>query len=174
MTKLSVPQFGEDKPKTIREWQDITGAAKLIGDTFDAVEVEMPEEWSAGAEDRFAIFVSGVARPDWSRREALQLAQAGLALRARLESWNKRAKEATGKQAVSVPKFFSVVRCPVCNELQLGASRASRQADECQVCSVNCEKRDGHRSNQINCDHCRSEMETIWTTEDDIPNDWRL
>ena len=144
--------------------QAVLGAAEI--DPEQAVVIETTEE--------FSIVLTGMDRPDWSRRAAGKIARAQESWRYHLINMNKTAMRMTGKGAVSVPNWHGVFTCPICHELQAGSSRATRRSRECGICSSTCTAVPEHRSNQINCDECRTEMQLIWSTNDEIPKDWLI
>lgn len=146
--------------------------AALLRRDLGAVEIEVPDDWGPMPDREFAIVLQGtkVRRPEWSRREAGQLAQAQLRIRDWLHRLNALGAKQNRGRIVSIPKRHTVQACPFCHELQAGTSRGSRRADECQVCPVEC--RSQHQSNQINCPDCRREMQVVWTSDDEIPKEW--
>ncbi len=143
-------------------------ARKVLG----AAEISPELAPTLETTEDFAIVLTGIERPVWSKREAGKIAQAQESWRQKLLSMNTTAIRMSGKGAVSVPKWHGVFACPICHELQAGSSRATRRSRECQICAATCTTIPGHRSNQINCDECRTEMQLIWSTEDNIPKDW--
>lgn len=155
-----------DAPATVAEIIEELGAVELDPGL-------VPKHWLDAKGPDFAIFVEGVSRrPTWSPREAGKLAQAAVAICEMREDWNELGQEQGHGRVVSMPQFLSVTVCPRCNELKMGSSRADRRTDECDTCAVLCTK--AHKSNQINCDECRSICEVLWTTNDPIPREWMI
>ena len=144
---------------------------------LDAVELDpelVPEHWLDMDGPSFAIYVEGGERPSWSPRQAGKIASSALQLLQMRRELNTLARAQGYPAVVSMPMFLKVMVCDRCLELKLGSSRAERRVDECDVCAIQCREYDKHKSNQINCDQCRSVLRTLWTSQDPIPGDWLI
>lgn len=179
--RLIPPRFGEAQESTTEGFGEAPGAAdalheaaRLVREQLGGVELApelVPEHWKEPVEG-FKAWVEGTGgkRPGWSPSEAGRLARSVLSMRKHQE--RLRAAIAARGGTFSMPMEHRVAVCPVCFNLQVTTSRASRRTDECQVCPLECPKRDRHRSNQINCPECRREVQVLWTSEQEIPADW--
>lgn len=165
-TPFGLRQAAEEAKRSILE-----EAAAHVRQVFQAAELDPELVTPLETDHDFAIFVSGSERPDWSRREAGRLARGQVAWRAHLERMNATAAKMEQGRVVSMPKWHGVLLCPACNELQIGSSRSSRGTHECQTCPTRC--KEVHRANQRSCPSCKVQMEVIWTTDEEIPEDWK-
>ena len=145
-------------------------------DVLGAVEIDpsmVPDHWTTPLPpgQQYAIFLEGrnAERPDWSRREARSLAEHCHKHRAWLQHHRTVASKRGLPSPVAMPRWHGVAVCPRCHELQIVQSNATKN-DLCWACQGRCRVK--HRPNVRACDECRSQMQVLWTTDQDIPRDW--